>query len=390
MSAFHRLLRLLLAAVLIGPLLQLGGCREDARGNLAIVLGAHSNGSVPALADAGTLLGSIRQVADNGGRLTLTTAEGSPRTSYVGDLRPAQDTGDARTDNISAAVAPFMTAYGSAKASTPEVDLLGAIGLAADSIRDAEGPKTIVVIDSGLSTASVLQFQRGILNADPQALIGQLKRTPHAMPDLTGYTVRLMGVGVLTSAPQGTVSAIPRRVLEDMWRDILVAAGATVTIVTAPGATPVTAGLPPVTVVPIDDAGPVVPTPSATPSRGEDIVFTNATLGFVGDKAEFIDPAAARTVIAQKAQQAIGGKLRLRVLGTTATCAESRKQFCKDLSQRRAELVASELRALGAQVDEVRGLGDEFGWKVPDLLANGELDPEKSALNRTVRVTRGS
>jgi hypothetical protein len=94
------------------------------------------------------------------------------------------------------------------------VDLLAAIDLAARSVTDAAGPKTIVVIDSGLQTTGALRFQDqdgALLNANPDEVVDLLRRIQQ-LPNLTGMQVVSNGLGD-TAAPQQPLPAPARAVL---------------------------------------------------------------------------------------------------------------------------------------------------------------------------------
>lgn len=362
--------------------------------SLAVVLGAHANAKIPVY--GGRVEAAARAVADAGGTLVLVLADGTPSVLFNQALPAAVDAGEARKEHIDQAVAPFEEAFNRAVAATPEVDLLGAIALAQQALNGAPGDHQMVVVDSGLSTSGPLQFQQGLLNADPVALVSALQARPGAMPNLGGTSVILSGFGTSTDSPQGPLGSSQRTVLVDLWTRILKSANATsISAVLPSGKWRAAAGLPYVTPVPIQPETPVLPVdpagPSTAPSSttglgsGGTLVYQNATLGFLGDSDQFADPADAEKVLSALAVDAKANHWRLLVTGTTATC--SQPAYCQRLSESRAKRVVDILTKLGVADAQAVGAGDSFPGKVPDLRPDGSLDPVKSALNRTVRIT---
>ena len=107
------------------------------------------------------------------------------------------------------------------KADDEEVDLLTALTLAARTVHSKNTtPNTIVVVDSGLSTAAPLDFtQEGMLEADPADVVQSLT-DQDALPDLDGIAVVWQGMGD-TEAPQESLSNGQRKNLEAIWTAIL-------------------------------------------------------------------------------------------------------------------------------------------------------------------------
>jgi hypothetical protein len=124
-------------------------------------------------------------VLDGSGPLTVTGANDVARQQSAQDNHRA-----------------VLDAVAGARAATPETDLLGAISLGRRTISSATAPRTIVVVDSGLSTVAPLDFTRpGLLDADSQEIVTSLNATG-ALPELAGYTVVLQGLGDVASPQQ--------------------------------------------------------------------------------------------------------------------------------------------------------------------------------------------
>lgn len=367
---------------IIGAALTLGlmlctGCGNDqsraAPGALAVIVGAHSNMVAPSLLDS--VQTEIDTASALGSPATVIVDDGSPTAATPVSLKAANDNPLYQQDKVD----QLKRSIGKARAGKPEVDLLAALSLAARSVSDATGPKTIVVIDSGLQTVGALRFQDqdgALLNANPDEVVTALRRTQQ-LPDLAGMRVVFSGLGD-TAPPQQPLPAPARTVLVTLWTKIVEAAGGKAEVKQAPlPDTHTLNGLPAVTVVPVA-AQSIGPLPSIT-------VLRDGTVGFVPDQAVFRNPDQARAVLADYAKAIIGGKQAL-LTGTTAS--DGTPEYRLGLSQRRADAVRDLLISLGAPADRIRtrGLGSDFPGYVPDRDAQGNLDPVPAAQNRQVII----
>ncbi len=362
---------------LVAGLLLLTGCGaskvDSAPGALAVIVGAHSNMVAPSLLD--TVKTEIDTAAELGSPATIIVDDGSPTASAPVSLKTANDNPLYQQDQIN----QLTNLINQTRADNPEVDLLAAIDLAARSVTDATGPKTIVVIDSGLQTTGALRFQDqdgALLNANPDEVVDLLRRTQQ-LPNLTGMRVVFNGLGD-TAAPQQPLPVPARAALVALWTKIVESAGGTVEVKQAPlPSTRTMDGLPPVTIVPVAVKS-IGPLPSVT-------VLRDGTVGFVPDQAVFRDPGQARAVLADYAREIANGR-RAMLTGTTASAGTS--EYRLRLSQERANAVRDLLVSLGAPADRIgtQGLGSDFPGYVKDQDAQGNLDPIPAAQNRQVII----
>ncbi|MGH3962584.1 MAG: OmpA family protein [Pseudonocardiaceae bacterium] len=358
-------------------LLLLTGCGDNSAGSapgaLAVIVGAHSNMVAPSLLD--TVQAEIETAAELGSPATVIVDDGSPSAAAPLSLKTGNDNPLYQQDQIN----QLTNLIDQTRADNPEVDLLAAISLAARSVTDAVGPKTIVVIDSGLQTTGALRFQDqdgALLNANPDEVVELLRRTQQ-LPNLTGMRVIFTGLGD-TAAPQQPLPAPARAVLVALWTKIVEAAGGKAEVKQAPlPSTRTIDGLPPVTIVPVA-AKSIGPLPSIT-------VLRDGTVGFVPDQAVFRDSAQARAVLADYAREITNGR-RALLTGTTASAGTS--EYRLRLSQERANAVRDLLVSLGAPADRIstRGLGSDFPGYVPDHDPQGNLNPIPAAQNRQVII----
>jgi outer membrane protein OmpA-like peptidoglycan-associated protein len=354
----------------------MAGCADSAEptGGLAIVVGARSNMPPPSL--DGRAKNALEDALVDQSYLSIVVADGDPfQLDGAGNLLADDANAVAQKqdrDRNRDAVNQMVT---TAKAKTPETDLLGALDLAARSIASQPGQHTIVVVDSGLSTVSPLDFRTpGLLDADPAELAESLK-TAGELPDLHGVHVVFQGLGD-TAPPQEKLRRSQRTNLVEIWTAIVQAAGGYGDVEQSPLQGESAAGLPTVAVVPFDDG---------LSCTGGIITLTGGDVGFKPDSADFRDREAARATVRSIAEQ-------MKLDGVTATLTGMTAKVGAgsgvELSERRAEAVRDLLVELGVPADRLttRGLGSEFSGYVQDRDAAGNLIPEKAQANRKVDI----
>lgn len=321
----------------------------------------------------------INDAVDGHGTLYVVSADGAPAVQSNLTLAAEQTSEVASKRSHTANANQVRQALGASVATTPETDTLGAIGVAADQVRDSANP-TIVVIDSGLATTGAIPFQNGLLSpgTDIQAT-AQALQAARLLPDLQGMTVHWVGMGD-TVAPQGALDQAARGRLEEFWRSVVETSGGRLTIDSRDAmATTPEQQLPAVTTVYIAAA-------SVSAARVS-MTLPEESLAFISDEATFLNPDQASATIAELARSlASSGVSRVTVTGCTATAGtpESRAS----LSQARAEAVKAELEAhlSGVQVT-AQGLGAECPGHVPDVGADGRLMEPQAQQNRVTIIT---
>ena len=333
-------------------------------GALAVVVGGRGNMPAPALAGRSA---SARDIATaQHSRFSLVVADGAPfQEGRTIDLTPEVDRGS--IDQVIAA----------ARARTPESDLLAALGLAGRQLAEGRGLRTLVVLDSGLSTAGALSFTTpGMLDAHPRELADALSDAQQ-LPDLSGVAVVFQGLGD-TAPPQPELDPIRRAQLVAIWTAIVRRAGATNVHVdhAPPGSSP-PGPLPAVSTV---ETGP------GYRCDGTSMTLSGGPFAFRPDSDEFIDHQAAVGVLRDIAGQLRSGGIDATMFGTTATVGEVTDQV--RFSDERAQAVADVLIDLDVPIPQlhVEGLGSEFEDYVADRDERGSLVPAAAALNRTVFI----
>ena len=271
-------------------------------------------------------------------------------------------------------------------ADDPEIDYLESLRLAVRTLSSLNGydTKSIVLIGTGLSTAGVMNFSNNLISAEPETVVNLLNEKSE-IPDFTGITVYSQQLGDV-AAPQQELTNAQRIKLEKIYGGIIETGGGTF-IYNDIIANPVdeTKQYPSVTPVNL---------PSDTPISFEEVVFeednifeepvflTEEKIGFVADKAVFLDPDEANETLQPVAEYLVKHpSVSIVLAGTTAGDKDS--DFTLSLSRQRAETVKNSLVELGVSADRIIaiGLGSE---KDPWHVYNAGYDGSAASGNRKV------
>jgi len=371
-----------IAALAVSALL-LGGCAatpESGPDELVLVAGVRQGS--PAIPTA-LVTQALSRLGDDGDHLAVVSSDGVPRIVFDLVLRDVPPNLGDREDYLEDLAALVGQAIDGAAATTPETDTNEAIALAGSVFSVGPGTKRIVVLDSMLTTAGAFSMLGGGLYADPTDRVAALQ-DGNALPDLSGITVQVPRLGVVVD-PQPPLTEDARSSLESQWGAYFTAAnaesvefgGASLT------ATPQSAKtLPTVTPVPIER-----PEPVTAACRG---TLPDASIGFRGDEAVFLDDGAATATIATVVSAISGCTGEIIVEGSTSSVGGQDGNV--DLSTRRGRAVADRIAAaLGVPAETIRviGYGAEWPCRVPDRDGSGALVESAAAANRTVVVSRG-
>lgn len=345
---------------------------------IAVVAGAHGN--APAPAAVGAVAHAIDHAARIQATMTLVVDSGTPRILSQGKLGGSCRNDAACAQAVATSVARVGSALASARADTPENNLLGALDLAARGLADHAGHRVLAVIDSGLQTTAPLRLQdAGVLGADPREVADYLSHN-RLLPSLAGDTVLFSGLGD-TVAPQAALSPAQRANLAAIWEAVARRAGAAdVRFVETPLTGPPAPGLPPVTPVPL---GPTITFTGAT------VDLPDGAIPFERDSATLRDPEAARDTLASLADRINATHRPVLLTGTTANVGPLAGQ--RALGKARAEAIRDILvRRLGVPADLIStaGVGSDWQGYVADHDPTGQLLPGPAAQNRRVVVAQ--
>ncbi len=271
-------------------------------------------------------------------------------------------------------------------ADDPEIDYLESLRLAVRTLSSLTGydSKSIVLIGTGLSTAGVMNFSNNLISAEPETVVNLLNEKSE-IPDFTGITVYSQQLGDV-AAPQQELTSAQRIKLEKIYGGIVETGGGTF-IYNDIIANPVdeTKQYPSVTPVNL---------PSDTPISFEEVVFeednifeepvflTEEKIGFVADKAAFLNPDEANETLQPVAEYLVKHpSVSIVLAGTTAGDKDS--DFTMTLSKQRAEAVKNTLVELGVSADRIITIGLGSG-KDPWHVYNAGYDGPAASGNRKV------
>ena len=390
---------ILLAAALVlaagGAAATLSGCsNEEASGatqpeSTVFVVGAHANAPLPKVDCAADYL--ARSV-DTNGYVEVISAEGQPRSAVTGAVvGSTANTASKRAQENEQWKASLPGCLSEVRAQTSELDTLGSIELAARAVSEAPGSHRIVVLDSGLQTVGALDFTQGaLIDADANEVAAWL--ADHSeLPDLTGIQVDWYYLGDV-AAPQDSLTPAQRDNLRAIWQAILETAGAEATFHDTTPGSDAAEGLPNVSVVELPERAALPD--SLTAGEVVQVELTESDVKFQGDSATFVDANQAREAVAACADlMAQSESATCLIEGTTASAdpaqGEEGERFIRELSQARADAVASLLVEAGANPDaiEARGCADDHASHVSDRDDAGVLIPSQAAQNRKVIIT---
>lgn len=360
--------------------LTLSACDDSANsgatsGSVAIIASNRSNQQRFNLLSSEHIISAIDD--HMGGTFYVISADGVPRLVASIDSTSTRQDDTEKEDYEVSVLAAMLT-----PAETPESDMLSALSLAANSLAHASGDRTILVVDSGMSTAGAMAFQNtGLLepHADVDAMVERV-RSAGALPDLTGVTVRWFGLGSVED-PQPLLDTAAKNRLKNLWTKLITAANGEVVFDDAP-MMKVTGddlpAVPEVTPVPVGafELG-------AAPSL--EMSLPDTEVGFEADVDVLRNEEVAKSRIQEAAAQIrSSGVSEVRVTGCTSSWGTAEHR--QDLSERRAEVVAGLLENNGVKVTSITGRGYDCPHQVVDTNADGTPIEELMAVNRRVII----
>ena len=276
-------------------------------------------------------------------------------------------------------------------ANANEVDTLTALIKAGNWLRDKNNEnKYILYIGSGIATQNELfTFTNpGLISTEPKQIIDQLN-TRYSLPYLDGVTVWFAGLGctVRPQEPVGTNMNSIRKLYETL---VIHSGGNFKQIYAELGGKSAQSDFS-VTPVSFPSELPLVFMPSE-PIRAEAFtkpqMITEEQVRFIGDSADYVDEAAALTVLSPIADYMIATpSFNLLLIGTTA--GDENSQVSQRLSEDRANTVKNTLVSLGVPSDRIftLGLGSVDPWHIYGL---GTTSSEAAQNRKVVLISADS
>lgn len=375
----------------IGLIGVLAGCGASSKedvipSNTSLVLGNHMYFPNISL-NSSSIYNPVYETAYSWGNVSAVIVDGNPEVACNFEVKdPGKDINNAKRKQLAENnTNSILMSIANSKATEPEIDTLKAIVVSANALNsgNTSNIRTMIVVDSGLSTTGLLNFaEKNLFEASVDDVINQLKEK-HALPNLEGVDVLWIGLGEV-SGEQAPLTSSNRYQLEQLWTGILSASGAkSVVFDSSPLSGAYDDSLPECSIVPIvEDSLDVDPN-----SMPEIIKFDeNTSVKFVGDKAEFIDVEAAKKDIAPIAEYLIAHPQEtIYICGMTATVG-SEPNTGKGLSLKRAESCKKVLIEMGVSESQLIcvGLGQAANpLRVDDVDESGKQTANASK-NRAV------
>lgn len=382
-NAWRRAGTVILSMAVLLPVLAAcghGPSRPHSPGTTIIVVGDRANMPAPSLTD--TALKLISDSVRSKDQIYLVNVSGSPQVAGHLSTESDCDSNTACAGVWAGYEADVRNAIKKVPATAPQADLLSALSIAGRQLANASGPKHILVIDSGLQTVGALPLQApGVLDVDPSTITASLQANG-TLPDLHGVDVLMTGLGS-TYPPQQPVREPYRTRLVKLWQAVVTASSGDVTPkddTQLPNVAPAQ-DLPAVTTVTFQQQLPPPPKTCDYRLRADQI-------GFVANKATFLDAQRTRDVLEPLAKQLTQKGTSVTLVGTTAV-PETDPNSPDRVSLRRALAVRQVLIDLGvpaSHIVRVDGVGTDFASFVKDTDSQGRLIEALAIGNRLVIV----
>lgn len=344
----------------------------------AVAIAAAGRANAPMVTDTPSLVAAINHAIEREAYLTIVDTGGQPSLVQEGSLKSEAKNGPARADERKRQMAAVGNALQSIRSTTAEANPLEALAVAARSVRAHGSTGTVVLADSGLQTTGALDYtEDGMLLADPDELASAV-RGAGQLPDLTGITVALTGIGDTTS-PQQALDNGTRTRLQQQWVALVTAAGAECVYVDPmPNALASPSGVP--------DVSEVTPPPPPVYDISKPVSLHQDVLAFKDNSPELVDPEAARASLATLVKALKDAPGQIQLTGTTASGGTEEGRI--RLSVQRAETAKALMAEMGIPVGRIstEGVGTHFPGFLPDTDEDGKQIPRIAAQNRSVIV----
>lgn len=339
---------------------------------VAIIVDEHAN-SKRIVPNAKSLEEILMDCAEMDGEVTIISAEGNPRILYDSNARGDDEISEKwskrkKEKHYNYAVKRLMEYFETAVAESDGLDTLRAINMAANELYESAAEnKYLIIADTGLSTVAPMDFNAGILYAEPESIVANLEDAK-ALPDLNGVQVIWYGLGAV-AAPQESLSYQDLDKLEAIYGAIFEASGAASVDFSKDSYTEDLQGVfPDVPIVNVDEENQDTYDP---PWDDDGYQIGEEELYFIPDTDKFKSEADAEKVLGPIAEVlAEHPEEKILLIGCTATAD---KNWCQELSEMRADACRKLLVRLGASENQIvtKGLGYWDPWHISDLDASG-------------------
>lgn len=339
---------------------------------VAYCVGATANSKAIDYSSVPVLQNSLLTSAESYGHSFIIRNDGQPELVDSTDFDIPEQQKKASKERLQrdaqAKAAAVSATMASISAVNPEVDYLEAIRVAASCLRsldDTYTSRTIYICGSGLSTTGYINYQHNILSCpDPAIIVSQLQEQ-QALPDLSGMEVVYIGLGQ-TQAPQEKLTPKQVATLTSIWQSVIESCGASfesneyISVSTDLNSVE----LPPVSTVAVPADAPIT-FDAASTDYSQPVAFTEETVAFIADSAEYLDRTAAEQTL-QPVAQYLNQNPSAAFLLVGCTAGEVTDNETLTLSKNRANAVKDTLVQFGVSESRLTtvGLGSSDPWHV--------------------------
>lgn len=381
MKLFNKIISISLIVVSIMVLFT--GCQNTPRTSTSLVLGIHEKFPLISYNNK-SIYDSIYKACYSYGDFSAIVVDGNPQICASYEIkRPDKMVDSSKHKSIAEDYTnQVSSSLSDAVAQAPEVDTLQAILMSANALNESDCEiKKMLIYDSGLSTAGLLNFaEKNIIDADPQVIVERLNEF-NAIPDLSGIDVSWVGLGEVCEN-QTRLTTSYKAKLQAIYEAVLKAGNAnSIDFDTSPLTNETSDfDFPNVSEV-------VIPQDSI----GDDITiikFDSETINFQKDTVEFIDKNAAKKALDGVADKLINNQ-SLNVVLVASTATYGTVVSCENLAEKRGNAVKKLLVEMGVNHSQLRiyALGQaESKLRVDDLDSKGNLIPGEAEKNRAVFI----
>lgn len=330
-----------------------------------------------------------------GNPVNVIALDGTPALLSLPGMRPvSRNTCQGFATTLAGAANAVIAAVQAASADADGNDLYAALNLAGNTAH-ANGwdGATVLVVDSGLAerpTSPINFAQENMTSADPDQEVATYAEQVAAFAvasqplNLTGLTVDFQGLGQ-SALPQLPLSPAEQQIVSAIWAAVATKAGAAqvhLTPVPRTGPGPETSHS-----IELTPIAPVTVFTPPTPRAPTTLTLRETDVRFAHGSADLSDPATAKARLAQVVAWLASNPAHTATLyGRTDSSGSYESNI--GLSTRRSETVKAAIldAHTGIDPDQIKTIGEGESKAIPDVLADGSLDPATSAANRHVLI----
>lgn len=316
-------------------------------------------------------------VIENASDFIDTPADGDSITIIIADGSPSSNTYnfDVTAKNSAAAAQQkkkflyeISNALSEARPDDPECDTLAALHVASSDMHDlryTDAQKELILLSNGISTTNFDMSTPEFWTSDQSAIINQIIDAGYVSSDsFKNVDVTWHFIAATDGQHQQALSPLQEQFLIKFWNSYFEAAGAEaerVTIQNEPLSGPAAEDVPPITAVPVIQAGIVIDSSADTDNNAIQkqsvVTIPQEKLEFMPNSTDYKSEAQAELVLNDVAGKMLSDRNYL-IVGSTARIGETTNtETASTLSKNRANKIQEELLNRGFSPDQLTAVG---------------------------------